>query len=98
MVTESDKYTYTENYIILQGLRKLMVSVLDCLNQGASRMWSIFLDLRDAGGEGANIDVNYRPIGQVTLVTGIRRDITISSTTNRPTHLTLLGQAHLSFV
>ena len=50
MVTESDKYTFSEDYI-LQGLRKLMVSVLDCLNQGASRMWSIILDLRDAGGE-----------------------------------------------
>ena len=65
-----------------------MVSVLDCLNQGASRMWSIFLDLRDAGGEGANIDVNYRPIGQVTLATVIRREaIAITSDRNRRRHI-----------
>ena len=66
-------YLFSENYV-LQDLRKLIVSVLDCLNQWASPMWSIILDLRDVSGSRANIDVNYRPIGQVTLVTGIRRD------------------------
>ena len=68
--SESDKYIFSENYI-LQDLRRLMVSVLDCLNQRASPMWSIILDRPDASGSGANIDVNYRPIGQVRLATGI---------------------------
>ena len=36
---------------------------------GASPMWSIILDL---SRDGANSDVNYRRIGQVTLITAIR--------------------------
>ena len=50
---------------------RLMVCPRLSQSAGASPMWSIILDRPDASGSGANIDVNYRPIGQVRLATGI---------------------------
>ena len=48
---------------------RLMVRPRLSQSAGASPMWSIILDL---SREGANSDVNYRRIGQVTLITAIR--------------------------
>ena len=48
---------------------RLMVRPRLSQSAGASPMWSIILDL---SRDGANSDVNYRRIGQVTLITAIR--------------------------